>query len=132
MPAVNNPSNENASDFTCIPNKKGENPKRTFGDSGLGFPNRVRPHFCSFQETERIKFAVTSPPHFLPIWLARDAGIFKKHGIDIEIIYMRGGSLITMGILNGDLQLSGAGAESVVAARVKGGDVNMVACPLGF
>jgi NitT/TauT family transport system substrate-binding protein len=84
----------------------------------------------SAQETERIKFAVTSPPHFLPIWLARDAGIFKKHGIDIEIIYMRGGSLITLGILNGDLQLSGAGAESVVAARVKGGDVNMVACPL--
>jgi NitT/TauT family transport system substrate-binding protein len=82
------------------------------------------------QDVERIKFAVTSPPHFLPIWLARDAGIFKKHGIDIEIIYMRGGSLITMGILNGDLQLSGAGAESVVAARVKGGDVNMVACPL--
>jgi NitT/TauT family transport system substrate-binding protein len=82
------------------------------------------------QDVERIKFAVTSPPHFLPIWLARDAGIFKKHGIDIEIIYMRGGSLITMGILNGDLQLSGAGAESVVAAKVKGGDVNMVACPL--
>ena len=82
------------------------------------------------QETERIKFALTSPPHFLPIWLARDAGTFKKHGIEIEIIYMRGGSLITLGILNGDLQLSGAGAESVVAARVKGGDVNMVACPL--
>jgi NitT/TauT family transport system substrate-binding protein len=82
------------------------------------------------QETERIKFALTSPPHFLPIWLARDAGLFKKYGVDVEVIYMRGGSLITMGILNGDLQLSGAGAESVVAAKVKGGDVTMVACPL--
>lgn len=82
------------------------------------------------QEPERIKFALTSPPHFLPIWLARDTGLFKKHGVDVEVIYMRGGSLITMGILNGDLQLSGAGAESVVAAKVKGGDVIMVACPL--
>jgi NitT/TauT family transport system substrate-binding protein len=35
-----------------------------------------------------------------------------------------------MGILNGELQLSGAGAESVVAARVKGGDVTLLACPL--
>jgi ABC-type nitrate/sulfonate/bicarbonate transport system substrate-binding protein len=82
------------------------------------------------QETERIKFALTSPPHFLPIWLARDTGLFKKHRVDVEVIYMRGGSLITMGILNGDLQLSGAGAESVVAAKVKGGDVTMLACPL--
>ncbi len=82
------------------------------------------------QERERIKFALTSPPHFLPIWLARDTGLFKKHGVDVEVIYMRGGSLITLGILNGDLQLSGAGAESVVAAKVKGGDVTMVACPL--
>jgi len=77
------------------------------------------------QETERIKFALTSPPHFLPKWLARDVGLFKKHGVDVEVIYMRGGSLITMGILNGDLQLSGAGAESVVAAKVKGGDVTI-------
>ena len=27
------------------------------------------------QETRRLRFAVTNPPHFLPIWLAKDAGI---------------------------------------------------------
>jgi NitT/TauT family transport system substrate-binding protein len=79
---------------------------------------------------ERIKFALTSPPHFLPVWLAKETGLFKKHGLDVEVIYMRGGSLITVGILNGELQLSGAGAESVVAAKVKGGDVTLLACPL--
>jgi len=41
------------------------------------------------QETRRIRFAVTNPPHFLPIWLARDTGIFSKHGLDVEIIFMR-------------------------------------------
>lgn len=82
------------------------------------------------QESQRIKFALTSPPHFLPVWLAKETGLFKKHGVDVEVIYMRGGSLITMGILNGELQLSGAGAESVVAAKVKGGDVTLLACPL--
>src|SRR5690348_1241375 len=50
------------------------------------------------QETKRIRFAVTNPPHFLPIWLAKDAGIFSKHGLDVEVIFMRGGSLITVGI----------------------------------
>lgn len=82
------------------------------------------------QESRRIRFAVTNPPHFLPIWLARDAGIFSKHGLDVEIIFMRGGALITMGILSGELQLSGVGAESVVAAKVEGGDAVLLACPL--
>jgi len=36
------------------------------------------------QETKRIRFAVTNPPHFLPIWLAKDAGIFSKHGLDVK------------------------------------------------
>src|SRR3982751_6517402 len=81
------------------------------------------------QETRRLRFAVTNPPHFLPIWLAKDAGIFSKHGLDVEVIFMRGGALITMGILSGELQLSGAGAESVVAARVEGGVGVLIACP---
>jgi ABC-type nitrate/sulfonate/bicarbonate transport system substrate-binding protein len=85
---------------------------------------------ASSQETKRIRFAVTNPPHFLPIWLAKDTGIFSKHGLDVEVIFMRGGALITMGILSGELQLSGVGAESVVAAKVEGGDAVLLACPL--
>jgi NitT/TauT family transport system substrate-binding protein len=84
----------------------------------------------SAQETKRIRFAVTSPPHFLPIWVAKDVGLFSKHGLDVEVIFMRGGALITMGIISGELQLSGVGAESVVAARLEGADVALLACPL--
>jgi ABC-type nitrate/sulfonate/bicarbonate transport system substrate-binding protein len=67
-------------------------------------------HEAIAQETRRVRFAVTNPPHFLPIWLAKDTGIFSKHGLDVEVIFMRGGALITMGILSGELQLSGVGA----------------------
>jgi NitT/TauT family transport system substrate-binding protein len=88
----------------------------------------IEPAFS--QETKRIRFAVTNPPHFLPVWLAKDTGIFSKHGLDVEIIFMRGGALITMGILSGELQLSGVGAESVVAAKIEGGDAVLLACPL--
>jgi ABC-type nitrate/sulfonate/bicarbonate transport system substrate-binding protein len=82
------------------------------------------------QETKQIRFAVTSPPHFLPIWLAADNKIFSKYGLDVDVIYMRGGALITMGIISGELQISGVGAESVVAAKAEGGDVALLACPL--
>jgi hypothetical protein len=43
------------------------------------------------QETKRIRFALTTPPHFLPIWVAKDLGLFSKHGLDVEVIFMRGG-----------------------------------------
>src|SRR5262245_6947822 len=35
-----------------------------------------------------------------------------------------------MAIIGGSLQFSGAGAESVVAARIEGGDVVLLACPV--
>jgi NitT/TauT family transport system substrate-binding protein len=87
-------------------------------------------HSGSTQETKRIRFAVTTPPHFLPVWVAKDIGLFSKHSLDVEVIFMRGGALITMGVISGELQLSGIGAESVVAARAEGGDVALLACPL--
>jgi hypothetical protein len=34
-----------------------------------------------------------------------------------------------MGIMSGQLQFSGVGAESVIAARIEGGDVVLLACP---
>jgi len=65
----------------------------------------------------------------LPVWVAKDAGLFAKKGLNVEPVQIRGGALITMGIMSGQLQFSGAGAESVVAARIEGGDVVLLACP---
>jgi NMT1/THI5 like len=84
------------------------------------------------QETKRLRFAVTTPPHFLPVWLAKDTGLFSKQGLDVEVIFMRGGALITMGVISGELQLSGIGAESVVAARAEGGRCYASGVSAGF
>jgi NitT/TauT family transport system substrate-binding protein len=56
--------------------------------------------------------------------------LFAKAGLNVEPIQIRGGALITMAIISGTLQFSGAGAESVVAARIEGGDVALLACPV--
>ncbi len=45
-------------------------------------------------------------------------------------MHIRGGSLISLAIITGNLPFSGAGAESVVAARAAGGDVILLACPV--
>ena len=82
------------------------------------------------QELKRIHYGTTNSTSHLPVWVAKDAGLFAKNGLNVEPVHIRGGALITMGIMGGSLQFSGAGAESVVAARVEGGDVVLLACPV--
>ena len=81
------------------------------------------------QELRRIHYGTSVSISHLPVWVAKDAGIFAKKGLNVEPVQIRGGALITMGLMSGQLQFSGAGAESVVAARIEGGDVVLLACP---
>jgi NitT/TauT family transport system substrate-binding protein len=83
----------------------------------------------SAQELRRIHYGTSISISHLPVWVAKDAGLFVKKGLNVEPVQIRGGALITMGIMSGQLQFSGAGAESVVAARIEGGDVVLLACP---
>lgn len=82
------------------------------------------------QELRRILYGTTASPSHLPVWVAKDAGYFEKNGLDVEPVQIRGGSLITLAIITGNLPFSGAGAESVVAARAAGGDIVLLACPV--
>jgi NitT/TauT family transport system substrate-binding protein len=84
----------------------------------------------SAQELRRIYYGTTASPAHLPVWVAKDAGLFARHGLEIEPVQIRGGSLIALVIITGDLPFSGVGAESVVAARAAGGDVVLLACPI--
>jgi ABC-type nitrate/sulfonate/bicarbonate transport system substrate-binding protein len=86
--------------------------------------------FAPAQELRRIHYGTTTSTAHLPVWVAKDAGLFAKNGLNVEPVHIRGGALITMGIMSGQLQFSGAGAESVVAARIEGGDVVLLACPV--
>jgi NitT/TauT family transport system substrate-binding protein len=90
----------------------------------------LHPESTRAQELRRIFYGTTASPSHLPIWVAKDAGYFEKNGLNVEPVQIRGGSLITLAIITGNLPFSGAGAESVVAARAAGGDVVLLACPV--
>src|SRR5437867_3360139 len=81
-------------------------------------------------EPRRILYGTTASPSNLPIWVAKDAGYFAQRGLNVEPVQIRGGSLIALAIITNDLPFSGGGAESVVAARIEGGDVVLLACPV--
>lgn len=65
------------------------------------------------------------------VWVAEEKGIFKKHGIEPEVIVIGGGaSRGVSALIAGDIQfLSGAG-DAVINASLRGADVVMVAAVL--
>src|SRR5687768_6129079 len=97
----------------------------------LGLCMEALTSFAFAQDGQRLRYGTTNSIMNLPIWVAQDARLFSKHGLsNVEVIFIQSGTLITMGVISGELNFSGAGAASVVAARLKGGDVALLACPV--
>ncbi len=59
-------------------------------------------------------------------YLGREVGIFKKHGIDLELIYIPGGSLSMQALIGNSLDLLLAGGTPLVYAQLKGADLRMI------
>jgi NitT/TauT family transport system substrate-binding protein len=58
-----------------------------------------------------------------PLWVTREAGTFKKYNLDVELLYLSGGTLSTAALVAGDAQIAFTGAAIVVAANLTGSDV---------
>ena len=59
------------------------------------------------------------------IWIAKDAGLFRKFGLDPEIIFFRGGQLATQALVAGDPPIVNIG--TVVQAGLQGHDIVLIA-----
>ena len=59
-------------------------------------------------------------------WISKEAGLFSKYGLDVDLLFTGGGRAITS-LLGGDTPIVTVGGPSAVAARLGGGDVTIVA-----
>jgi len=65
------------------------------------------------------------------LWVAQEKGIFKKHGIEPEVIFIGGGAArVVASLMAGDIPFATGGGDAVIRAVLKGADVVMVASPL--
>jgi hypothetical protein len=65
------------------------------------------------------------------IWVAEEKGLFKKHGIDAEVIIIGGGtSRVVSSLLAGEIQFSVGGGDAVIRAALRGADTVLAASPL--
>lgn len=85
----------------------------------------------SVNAEDRINFAYISPNagSSSVLWIAKDAGIFKKHGLDVNVIYIEGTPKALMSLFAGELQVVAGTGPAVASARVRGADASMI---MGF
>ena len=53
-------------------------------------------------------------------WIAQEAGLFKKHDLDLQLVYVAAGAPAYAAILVGDVEVELAGASGFVRAMVQG------------
>ena len=62
-------------------------------------------------------------------WIAQGQGIFTKHGVEVEMIYLRNSSLQMAALATGDVQIASSGGAPVLSAVSGGQDLKIVASP---
>src|SRR5688572_4933129 len=63
----------------------------------------------------------------LPWWMAKEAGHFDKHGLDVELFYEGASSVIVQAMLAGEANFGGLAGPAVVTNVINGGDVIQIA-----
>jgi NitT/TauT family transport system substrate-binding protein len=85
---------------------------------------------CYAQSKEPIRLRITYSSisaASLVTWVAKDAGIFQKYGLDVGLIYIGGGTMAMSTTISGETQITqGAGTGSILA-RLSGADTVMFA-----
>jgi NitT/TauT family transport system substrate-binding protein len=80
----------------------------------------------TYGQTVRIGSAGLSG-ELLPLWIAQDRGVFKKHGLDTQVITIQGGPLTVQALLGGSVQFIAGGASSPMEARLRGAEIATIA-----
>ena len=65
------------------------------------------------------------------VWVAEEKGLFKKHGIDVEVIVIGGGGArVISSLIAGEIQFSVGGGEGSIRSQLKGVENIIVASTL--
>lgn len=62
-----------------------------------------------------------------PAWMAKESGIFRKNGLDVELVFFRGSTTAVMALLARETPISQVTGPPVVSAVLRGSDAVMVA-----
>ncbi len=63
----------------------------------------------------------------LPAWLAKDAGIFEKNGLDVQTVFFTGGTTAVMALVSSETPIAQLAGPAVVNSVIAGSDATLIA-----
>ena len=88
--------------------------------SWLGTPN-------AFAQKLRVAYTAFAGT-FTILWVGHDAGLYRKAGVDLELLYIGSSTKAVQALLGGDIDIVYSAAGAVVDANAAGADLVMVGC----
>ncbi len=75
---------------------------------------------------QQLKLAVsTATPHNTPLWVARDKKIFDKYSVDVQLIFVMGGALVSQMLAAGEIQIAANAPAALLSLIANGVDISM-------
>lgn len=82
-------------------------------------------HESAGQSSSLTAFYTAPVVSMAPMWIAKEAGFFKKQGLDVKLVFIASGPLGTTAILSGDVDVGIIGGFAPIRA-IAGGAKNLV------
>lgn len=64
---------------------------------------------------------------FAPIWITKEAGIFRKNGLDVDLVFIPGGPTAAAALMAGEMQAVAMAGPAIVTSNLAGSDLVMIA-----
>ena len=81
-------------------------------------------HCPAFSQESKLNHLTISYPSIsgaqAVLWIAKETGIFRKNGLDVDLVYLTGGPRSMAALLSNQLQVIGTGGNALVAANLNG------------
>ena len=62
----------------------------------------------------------------MPAWIAKDAGIFEKNGLDVQLVFFTGGTTAVMALVSADTPIAQLAGPAVVNSVMAGSDATLL------
>ena len=83
-----------------------------------------------FAQTIKLKVAYpTTVGSMAVLWVTKEARLFEKHGLEVELIYVAGSSKVVQAMLAKEIPISEIAIPAVIQANLAGADLVMLAGP---
>lgn len=77
---------------------------------------------------EKVTIAYSSMSgNMAPLWITHDRGFFRKHGLDVQLVFIESGSTTVQSLASKEVAFAQMAGAAVIQSRLRGSDVAMIA-----